>query len=72
MLLVDVCVAYIVGAIGQGISLKGGCTYFIGGKRKETCERLKNEFESIIESLFGPFVVARALRFSRGVHLPLL
>jgi len=44
-----------VGNAIRGYKVK--CTYFIGGKRKETCERLKNEFESIIESLFGPFVV---------------
>jgi len=35
---------------------KTKCTYFIGGKRKETCERLKNEFETITENIFGPFV----------------
>ncbi|WXG46765.1 MAG: TIR domain-containing protein [Candidatus Atabeyarchaeum deiterrae] len=31
-------------------------TYFIAGAKKQTCERLEGEFQSIVEKLYGPFV----------------
>jgi len=50
------CVYYSFQTLGDAIrGYKVNCTYFIGGKKKETVLRLEREFEGIIEGLYGPF-----------------
>lgn len=50
------CVYYSFRILGDAIrGYKVKCTYFIGGKKKETIDRLKGEFETIVEGLYGPF-----------------
>jgi WD40 repeat protein len=49
------CVYYSFQTLGDAIrGYQVNCTYFIGGKKKETVLRLKREFESIIEGFYGP------------------
>lgn len=51
------CVYYNLQTLGDAIrGYQVKCTYFIGGKKKETVLRLKGEFESIIEGFYGPFM----------------
>jgi hypothetical protein len=49
------CIYYNFQTIGDSIrGYQVGCRYFLAGKKNETVLRLKKEFESIIEGLYGP------------------
>lgn len=56
----NACVYYSFQDSGDAIrGYKVKCTYFIAGKKDQTCDRLRKEFVSIIESLYGPFLVSQ-------------
>ncbi len=53
----NACIYYnfqIFGDAIKGMHVK--CVYYIGGRDRRICDRLKNEFESIIDKFYGPFV----------------
>jgi len=50
-------VYYIFQQIGNAVSGRFiECTYYIGGTKEEICDRLKREFESILEKIYGSFI----------------
>lgn len=64
----NACIYYKFEAIGDAIrGYKVKCIYFIGGKKNTTCDRLKREFESIVESLYGPFLIDETTQVKKKV-----
>lgn len=49
------CIYYSFQTLGDAIrGFKIACTYFIGGRKEEAISRLKDEFENVIDRLYGP------------------